>query len=99
MDEPVPTVPPQASLAPQAQPVNLSTASQKWADRPWFAVISALSLCVGIGLSILNILNWASAHREQVIKTQAQLPRLRNFYIEIASTAFEENIAHNTELT
>jgi hypothetical protein len=81
------------------QPDKQPSTTQKWTDRPWFAAISAISLCVGIGLSSLNILAWSSAHREQQMNVQKELPRLRHFYLEIADTAFEEEIARNTPLT
>src|SRR2546423_6342855 len=68
-------------------------------EHPWLIALSAASLCVGIGLSALNIFNWSSGHREQLNRIQKDLPRLRHFYIEISDVAFNEGKEKESSLT
>ena len=71
----------------------------KWADRPWSAVISAVSLVAGISLTLFNIVSIQADMRQKRIAVAKELPRLRSFFIEIASEAFSENEDRSSEFT
>jgi hypothetical protein len=62
----------------------------KWADRPWFAVLSAVSLVVGIVIGALGVIAWIRAAEQERIYYASQNPRLEVIYLQVNSNGFAE---------
>lgn len=77
----------------------MSMAKQKWMDRPWFAILSAASLLLGVLLTVLNVASWKVSHDRNDLELVKNLPDLRGYYLEFSSNAFHEKLEKSHELT
>ena len=71
----------------------------KWADRPWFASISAFSLILGTGLTAANIFNVRAEWRQKQLQLAKELPRLRAYFLEIDREFFRQGEMNSSEFT
>lgn len=69
----------------------------KWMDRPWFAVISAVSLTLNVIMGILSLAAWNRAASIQELSEAALLPRGDIEYIQIADSGISDGIWKESE--